>query len=93
MSWSFTVIGRVRAVASDVANKITNDEVSVIAEPERQLRRDVGDLIAKTLAPYPENVAVHVEASGSQWTPDLKAPAEAINQINLKIEVLYGFVE
>ena len=93
MSWSFTSVGKVNAVAADVVNKIANDEIHVIAEPEKQLRRDIGDLIAKTLAPYPKNVAVRIEASGAQWTPDPNIPAEAINQINLKIEILYGFIE
>ena len=92
MSWSISSVGKVYAVVAQVADLVDSGEVLVHIEPERQLRRDIGDLIGKTLAAYPDEAVVRVDASGSQYTPDFKAPEKVINTLSLKVEVIYGFV-
>lgn len=88
MSWSISAVGK----ASKVSGKITGDLNKIkCQEPEQSIKDQVGYIIIAALAAYPENVAVKVEASGSQWQASGKE--EAVNNLNLKIEPLYGFVE
>jgi hypothetical protein len=53
----------------------------------------VAGAIAAALNAYPTASAVKVEASGSQSTNSAELAGHAVNQLSVKIEPIYGFVE
>jgi hypothetical protein len=91
MSWSVSAIGKAPAVRERIATdlgKIT------CTEPEQTIKNSVGSAIDAALAAFPPGYAVRVEASGSQSHPDFsKAPHEKTNQLIVKLEPIWGFVE
>lgn len=89
MSWSVSAIGKPSAVAAKVAKELASIKCM---EPEESIKSGVAAAVAAALAAYPESGAVRVEASGSQST-DRDAPGIATNQLSVKIEPLWGFVE
>lgn len=91
MSWSVVTIGKPAAVAAKLADDFQKNPCS---EPEETIRQAVAKIVATSLAAFPPNYAVRVEASGSQSCPDSsKAPKEFTNQLTVKIEPIGGFVE
>ena len=92
MSWSISRIGRAKAVAQAIADDI---EKIKCAEPEQTIKAQVGAAIAMALTAFPEDYAVRVSASGSQsgCYPETEENKDRrINNLDLKIEPLYGFV-
>jgi len=91
MSWSVAAFGKAAAVRS----KLNADFGRIsCTEPEESIKNHVREAVYAALGAFPPNYAVRVEASGSQSHPDFsKAPHEKTNQLNVKIEPLYGFVE
>ena len=90
MSWSIMIIGKPKAVAAKVDHKI--EKTTVTMEPELEIQKKIGDVICTALASYPDESVVHVEASGLQYDPTLEGVG-VVNQVTLKIEFVYGFVE
>jgi hypothetical protein len=90
MSWSYSKVGKVPAVAADAAKTLASINC---AEPEQTIKSMVANVIEGALAVYPPDVAVKVTASGSQYVPDGNKPNEVINSLSVNIEHLYGFVE
>lgn len=91
MSWSIGAIGKPAAVAAKLADDFSKNPCS---EPEETIRQSVASIVATSLAAFPPNYAVRVEASGSQSCPDFsKAPNEKTNQLIVKIEPIWGFIE
>jgi hypothetical protein len=89
MSWSVTAIGR----ASAVQEKLNVEFGRIICpEPEETIKNHVREAVHTALKAFPPNHPVRVEASGSQSQPDSKAP-EKTNQLIVKIEPIWGFVE
>lgn len=87
MSWSISKIGRATAVAAAVATEMA--ATTPLAEPEETARKNAADSIAKTLAEYPSDIVVRVEASGSQFSQS----GGLINTCVLNIMPMFGFVE
>ena len=91
MSWSVSAIGKPAAVATKLAEDLKR---ITCMEPEETIKNTVASAIASALDAFPPNSAVRVDASGSQSCPDSsKAPKEVSNQLSVKIEPIYGFVE
>lgn len=91
MSWSVSAIGKASAVAAKLAADFTQVKCS---EPEETIKTTVASAVATALASFPPNYAVRVEASGSQSYPDFsKAPDLKTNQLSVKIDPVFGFVE
>lgn len=90
MSWSVSAIGKPVAVAAKVAKDFAAYKC---AEPEETIRQMVGTAIAAALKAYPETHAVKVDASGSQQGGSTGPQATYVNQLSVKIEPIYGFVE
>jgi len=91
MSWTVAAIGKPAAVAAKLAADFAKNPCS---EPEETIRQAVAGIVATSLAAFPPNYAVRVEASGSQSCPDFsKAPNEKTNQLSVTILPLWGFVE
>jgi len=77
-----------------VAAKLEKDFSNIhCAEPEESIKNSVAAAVAAGLAVFPPTMAVRVEASGSQHAPDSKKPEEKQNQLSVKLEPLFGFVE
>jgi len=91
MSWSVSRLGRAHAVAAALEIDFAAYKCS---EPEETIKKSVATAVAAALAAFPSAYAVRVEASGSQSTPDFgKAPNEATNQLTVKIEPIWGFLD
>lgn len=90
MSWSVNAIGKPAAVAAKLAKDFANVHC---AEPEESIKNAVASAIAAGLAVFPPNMAVQVVASGSQYAPDSSKPTEFQNNLNVKMDPLYGFIE
>lgn len=90
MSWSVAAIGKPAAVAAKLEKDFANIQC---LEPEQSIKNAVASAIAAGLAVFPPNAAVRVEASGSQYVPDSRKLGELQNQLSVKLEPLYGFVE
>ena len=91
MSWSVSAIGKAGAVAQKLAADFAKIKCS---EPEQSIKNCVVAAVAAALDTFPQNYAVRVEASGSQSCPDFsKAPDEKVNNLSVKIDPVYGFVE
>jgi hypothetical protein len=91
MSWSFSAIGKPAAVAKKIADEL---EKYPCSEPEQSIRHKVGEALQVALAAFPGNAAVQIDASGSQSTQSgANEPNTAINNLSVKIQPIYGFVE
>jgi hypothetical protein len=87
MSWSVSAIGKPTAVAAKLADAFTKNPC---AEPEETIRQGVASAIAVALKSFDGTMAVRVDASGSQSTNN---GVPTSNQLSVKIEPIYGFVE
>ncbi len=91
MSWSFSFIGKPKAVAAKIVEVMAKNPC---AEPEETIRQGVGSIVATALGAFPETAAVRVDASGSQSVTNGGTGAvDTINQLNFKIEPIWVFVE
>jgi hypothetical protein len=90
MSWSVSGIGKPVAVAAKLAKDFAGNKCN---EPEESIRQMAASAIAAALKVYPDTHAVKVEASGSQQGGSAGPQPTYVNQLNVKIEPVYGFVE
>ena len=90
MSWSTSAIGKPAAVAAQVEKTLSNIKCM---EPEETIKNTIKGILATALAAFPPNMAVKVDANGSQSVPDSATPTVTTNSLYVKIEPLYGFVE
>lgn len=90
MSWSVMRVGKPAAVAAALAKDFANIKC---AEPEETIKNSVASAVAAGLAVFPPSMAVRVEANGSQYAPDGNKPLEKQNQLIVKMEPLFGFIE
>jgi hypothetical protein len=91
MSWSVSAVGNASRVAAKLATDFANSKCS---EPEETIKNTVASAVATALTAFPPNYAVRVEASGSQSVIDVgKAPHQKTNQLVVKIEPLWGFLQ
>lgn len=93
MSWSVQAVGKPAAVAEKLAADFAKIKCS---EPEETIKNSVASIIATSLAAYPAEFAVKVDACGSQ-SPSYDAKSSQldggqINNLTVKIEPLYGYV-
>jgi hypothetical protein len=86
MSWSVRAVGRAKAVADKVSKEIAGIKC---AEPEESIKNAVGAIVATTLAAFPDDSAVEIDLSGSQWKDGDKG---TMNDLNVKVRPIYGFV-
>ena len=86
MSWGVLAVGKPAAVATNLAIDFAKNKC---VEPEETIRQHVAAALAAGLAVAPPNIAVRVEASGSQGTVD----GGIRNTLSVKMEAVYGFVE
>jgi len=86
MSWSVSAVGKAASVAAKLAADFTKYPCG---EPEETIRQLAANVIATSLAAFPPASAVRVDACGSQSGGD----SGKVNNLILKIEPLYGFVE
>lgn len=87
MSWSVSAVGKASAVAARITDDIARTKCS---EPEETIKNNVGGVIATALGAFPPSTPVRVDASGSQSTLD---PEKPVNQLSLRIEPIWGFIE
>jgi hypothetical protein len=91
MSWSVNAVGKPKAVKAKLAEDFKK---IVCSEPEGTIKDHIAAAILLALDFYPESGAVRVEASGSQSKGHLgMTNTEALNQLSVKIEPLWGFLE
>jgi hypothetical protein len=88
MSWSVGAIGKAPAVAAEIERQFNQSKCS---EPEEGVRQAARSTIAAALAAQDPAIVVDISAYGSQST-DYKTNALR-NQLTLKIEPRYGFIE
>ena len=89
MSWSVASQGRAGAVADQIREQFSR---ITCAEPEETIKNGVAAAIGKALEAFPQNMAVRVNANGSQGCPDFNKPAESYHSLNVAIEPMHGFV-
>ena len=87
MSWSFTAVGKPKAVMDKASKEMLS---STLMEPEKIIRQAVFNILITSLSAMPDDSAVNIAANGSQWKRD---DGTALNNLSIKIEPLYGFVE
>ena len=87
MSWAVTYVGKSAAIAAKVKEEAA---VSRCQEPEESFRQTALGLVLSALGSFSDDIAVKVEASGSQWKD-----GEVVrhNQLHLHVEPIWGFVE
>lgn len=90
MSWSVSAVGKPAAVAAKLAEAFAKNRC---VEPEETIKNKVAEAIASALAVYPPNLAVRVEAGGSQHAVDHSKPTELTNSLKVEITPIYGFLE
>jgi hypothetical protein len=91
MSWSVNAIGRAHLVAKKLK---TDFDGMNLAEPERSIANLTSDAIQTALLAFPAHEIVKVSASGSQSEANYRNPnAHKINQLNVQIEPVYGFLD
>jgi len=92
MSWSINALGKASAVAKKLATDF--DRINCL-EPEQTIKNQVASSVATALAAFPADFPVRVEASGSQSTygDQSGGPATHLNQLSVKIEPLWGFLD
>jgi hypothetical protein len=91
MSWSVQAIGKPAAVAAKLAGDFVR--IPPMQEPEETGKEVAATAVAAIVPAFPDDHVVRVECSGSQYTPNLKAPDKKINQLTIKIETLGSIVE
>jgi hypothetical protein len=90
MSWAINAVGKPAAVAA----KLAKDFASIkCPEPEESIKAKLAEAVALALAAFPPQLAVRVEASGSQYSPNANKPTEFQNNFKIDFSVIYGFVE
>jgi hypothetical protein len=89
MSWSVSAIGKASAVAAKLATQFANIKCT---EPEETIKNTVASAVAVALKAFPASYVVRVDASGSQ-SKSHADPNAATNQLSVKIDPIYGFVE
>lgn len=90
MSFSTSGMGLAPAVAALIAQDLAGVKC---VEPEETSKNAAGELIAAALAAYPESMAVRVDISGHQYTPDASKPAETVLTMKFNIEPLGHFAQ
>lgn len=87
MSWSFSGIGNPVGILARAKVELGNYKNS---EPEETIKNTVIGILETSLVAFPDNVAVQVEAYGSQTGA---ADGKATNQLTLKITPIHGFTK
>lgn len=87
MSWSVSAVGKPIAVAQKLTEEFGR---SKCAEPEETIKSMVADIAAKALASFAPDIAVRINASGSQYADN---GIVKYNQLKIEIEPLWGFIE
>ena len=87
MSWSVSAVGKASAVSAKLHNQLAAIKCN---EPEESIKHNIATAIWVALQAFPTSAAVRVDASGSQ---NGSGPNDVVNQLIVKIEPLYGFVE
>lgn len=97
MSWSFYATGKPAAMVARARVEFGKIKCS---EPEEAIKGKVLNILEVSLLAMPENAVVRIEAGGSQSQAYDMAPdgwgavvGKFTNQLNLKIEPIFGFVE
>lgn len=94
MSWSVSAVGKPRAVAAKLAEDFNRIKCS---EPEESIKNSAASAIAAALSAMPDEYAVRVEANGSQspfYGKDQRVvPGKFLNNLSVRLDPLYGFVE
>lgn len=94
MSWSVQAVGKPAAVAASIELQFA---ASVCAEPEETVRQAARATIAGALKAQREDSVVQVSASGSMSTTyntETKTwGAPLTNNLEIKVQPLYGYVE
>jgi hypothetical protein len=93
MSWSVSALGKPKAVAVKLAADLANIDRMNMENPEQLAKNNAAATIAATLAVYPDNQIVRVEASGSQYAPNGVPDPLRISTHSLKIENLGAILE
>ncbi len=95
MSWSVSAVGKPSAVAASIESQFSRG--SGCAEPEETVRQSARVVIAAVLTAQREDSAIQVSASGSMSTSyneKTETWGEPLNnQLEIKIQPLFGFVE
>jgi hypothetical protein len=87
MSWCVEAHGKPVPLAAKIKGDI--DAVRCM-EPEETIKSKARDIISTALAAYPDAMAVHVKASGSQ---NPLSDGIAVNTLLIEIQPLYNFIE
>lgn len=91
MSWSASGVGKAGVLAGKLALEF--DRVKC-AEPEQTIKDQVAQIVQLALSAFPPDMPVRVNASGSQQSVDFSDPnAPKVNQLNVTIEPIWGFLE
>lgn len=94
MSWSVSAVGKPAAVSAKISEDVLKYTCS---EPEETLKKSAAAIIATALAAFPQdNIAVRVEANGSQqpwYRKDGTVGEGFANTLRVVIEPVWGFVE
>jgi hypothetical protein len=85
MSWSVSGVGKPKALAAKLAGEFERMNGNC-SEPEESMKNAAAVQIAAGLGAYPDGYLVKVEANGTQYAPDSKAPDEKVNSLTVKIE-------
>ena len=92
MSWSVGAVGKPQAVRNSILEQFSR--ASVCMEPEETIRQSAKDVLEKALDSMTNNFSVRVIASGSQSYKNYSKPEDGVcNSLDMKIEILHGFVE
>ena len=89
MSWSITLHGRPARVIESAKNQLGAQKCM---EPEESIKGKVLEIIEACLSAYGDGTAVKLQASGSQYNPDLN-DKQKLNSLSLSIEPLWNFLE
>lgn len=91
MSWSLVLKGMPQLVRAEAATRLAAIKCP---EPEEQIKNAVAAIIDATLAVYPPDQPIALEAAGHQYSPSNPeggAPFH-MNNVVLKLEPIYGFL-
>lgn len=90
MSWSVNAVGNAAAVAVKLAADFERIKCS---EPEETIKNTIASAVATALAAFDAKTPVEVKASGSQSiSASSDAPSVAVNQLQVSIQPLWGFL-
>lgn len=90
MSWSVSAVGKAAKVAAKVKADLAR---MTCVEPEETLKSHAGVIIGAALAAMPADYPVEVSAAGSQSSLTERGPGVALNNLDIKIRPLWGYVE